>query len=75
MFAALTGDAAETVAWLGERGFQLVAVKSSGTLTFGGGATPATQTDFVIAPKPLLFSAEVTVDPVHLLGAGCNEVY
>ena len=65
------GDGAETLAWLAERGLQVVAVKSSGTLILGGGSTPATQTDFVAAPKPLWFCALDRDDPVHLLGARC----
>ncbi|HZO97079.1 MAG TPA: hypothetical protein VFB42_06880 [Gaiellaceae bacterium] len=66
---ALIDAAAEPLAELRERGLQVVAVTSQGTMH----GVPVRQTMFVFAGQPLWFRADGTNDPVHLLGARCEE--
>lgn len=63
---------AEPLARLQQLGLQLVAVKTSGTIEILGMTTHGTQTDFILAPRPLWFRRG-EAGAVHLLGARCLE--
>ncbi len=67
---ALIDAAAEPLMEFRDKGFQIVAVTSIGSM----GGLQATQTLFVFAPDPFWFRADApAAATVHLLGAPCAE--